>query len=377
MTGINIRWQGKLTMHWAEIVVRTIPTSLYHSLVRREVIGFFYHVISDQRLPHIAHLYSYKNPQQFENDLLYLKENYTFISYEQLYESRIQKKQLQPGSVLLSFDDGCCECFTIVRPILLKYHIPCIFFLTTNLIDNKTMLHRHVISLCIDKITQLDEDLRQEIIRKINIEFKQSIGGLPAFIQWVKGLKSEDLDFTSRLCEILSVDIRNYLDKQQPYLSSEQIRLLAADGFTIGAHSRVHSKFNTLTSQQVEEEIIGSCQVVEEIITPGKNQVSNRVPSTAGVPFAFPFSSQGVNRELLRQVTANRKVVGLLFDSKGLRQEMDFIFNRVWADPIAIGESSTNLPARLRLAYEDNLLWKMRQWRLYSGTWQPLSENVS
>ena len=364
-------------MNWAESVVRAFPTSLFHTLIRREVIGFFYHVVSDQRLPHIAHLYSYKTPQQFEKDLLYLKENYTFVSYEQLYKARIQKKTLQPGSVLLSFDDGCSECFTVVRPILLKYHIPCIFFLTTNLIDNKTMLHRHVLSLCIEKITQLDEDLRKDIISKINVEFKQSLGGLPTFMQWVKGIKSEDLDFTSRLCEVLSIDIRNYLDKQQPYLSSEQIRLLATDGFTIGAHSRVHSKLNTLTSQQVEDEIISSCQVVEEIIKQGNYQVSDKITAVTGIPFAFPFSSQGVKRELLKQITVNHKVIGLLFDSKGLRQEMDFIFNRIWADPVALGESSTNLPARLRLAYEDNLLWKMRQWRLYTGARQPLSENVS
>jgi len=63
--------------------------------------------------------------------LVCLKQRYSLISYQQLVEHVETKKPLPPRAVMLSFDDGLAESYTVARPLLLKHGIPCIFFLST------------------------------------------------------------------------------------------------------------------------------------------------------------------------------------------------------------------------------------------------------
>ncbi len=114
---------------WLERVAETIPLSIYRLFIRRQVIGFLYHVVSDQNLPHVCHLYPYKNTAMFERDLVYLKHHFHPISYAQLLDDQAGKQQrLKAPLALLSFDDGFQECFTVIRPLLLKYGVPGLFF---------------------------------------------------------------------------------------------------------------------------------------------------------------------------------------------------------------------------------------------------------
>ena len=49
-----------------------VPVNIYRKLIPRDLIGFCYHVVSDEQLPHVRHLYHYKTPTIFEQDLSYL-----------------------------------------------------------------------------------------------------------------------------------------------------------------------------------------------------------------------------------------------------------------------------------------------------------------
>jgi hypothetical protein len=50
-------------------------------------------------------------------------------------------------------------------------------------------------------------------------------------------------------------------------------------------------------------------------------------------------------------------VVGLYFDTKGLRQDRPFIVNRIWAEaPKFSPRGNASLPDILRRAYQDHLL---------------------
>ena len=86
----------------------------------------------------------------FERDLLFVREHCTPISFEQL-----ASKDTPRGSVLFTFDDGYRECFSVARPLLKKYEIPCMFFVTASFIDNQRIFYRHKVSLCIEEIAAL------------------------------------------------------------------------------------------------------------------------------------------------------------------------------------------------------------------------------
>lgn len=318
------------------------PLSGYQFLIKRKVVGLCYHTVSNEPLYHIKHLYAYKTLEIFENHLRFLKQNYNLISYEQLVKYHSLKTKIIPNSIILTFDDGFSECYSTVRPLLLKYEIPCIFFITTDFIDNRNMFYRNKVSLCIEKIRSLDKLRIMDVICKINSTFEQCIRSPESFIQWIKSLNSSDEDIINETCNILEIDFEQYLITYKPYLTSENIRQLVTDGFTIGAHSKKHLKLNLLRNEdKIEEEIVDSCRKIMDL-TGIKN-----------VPFAFPFSGDGLDRAFLKNLLSKYKFVGLLFDLHGLRKDKDFIINRIWCEsPSFSVNSKLKMRQILRRAYQ-------------------------
>jgi len=327
--------------------------SLYRFFVHRDVIGFLYHVVSDVALPHVRHIYSYKTSGQFEQDLIFLKQNYHPITYEELVSHRMGNTRLAPNSVIVTFDDGFRECYADARPLLLKYSIPCIFFIATDLIDNQNMLFRHKVSLCIEKVTMAEEGRREIALDELKAVSGHEFMDVGEFTQWIKSVEYSQRDIVDDVCEALGVDVRAYLGEHTPYLTIDEIKSLYADGFTIGAHSQSHPRLNQLSIEELEREIAGSCRRICEIV--GK-------PS---VPFSFPFSGFGLDREMLSAFRSSHHEVGLLFDTKGMRPDKSFIISRIWADPPLEGRvGGSDLPDLIYQAYQDVLQTKLRRLRV-------------
>ena len=138
-----------------DIIINLIPLKLFDIFLGHKIIGIEYHLSSNEKLSHITHLFKYKSNKELETDLLWLKDRYQFISLQEYYNNRLKKTKQK----LLTFDDGYIELFTNVLPILEKHSIPAIFFLTTNFTINNEKFYRNSISLIIDKLKSLDQNL--------------------------------------------------------------------------------------------------------------------------------------------------------------------------------------------------------------------------
>lgn len=87
-----------------------------------------YHSISKEKHQFNIH------PEVFEEQIKYLKkENFKFLKLKDLENI----KELSNKSVLITFDDGYENVFINAIPILEKYNVPAIFFISVGLIDNK------------------------------------------------------------------------------------------------------------------------------------------------------------------------------------------------------------------------------------------------
>lgn len=95
---------------------------------------------------------------------------------------------------------------------------------------------------------------------------------------------------------------------------------MAADRFTIGAHCKNHQKLARLNPDDIEDEIIGSVNLIREIT------------GQEIVPFSFPNTATGIKRELLDRIMDSYPSIGLLFDAKGLEIDRDYIYNRIWVE---------------------------------------------
>jgi peptidoglycan/xylan/chitin deacetylase (PgdA/CDA1 family) len=312
-------------------------------MVRRPILGVFYHLVSENPVPHARHLYPYRPSHIFEQDLDYLRRHFNLISYEELLIGRSGGKRLPPNAILLSFDDGFAECYHIVRPLLHKYRAPCVFFLATDFIDNRRMYYRNQVSLCIEQVMTFSPSLQVQALTEINQRLDLNLSGVAGFCGWIKTLTDEGL--IAQICEILGVDIDAYLRLQKPYLTSDQIRQMAAEGYTIGAHSRRHQKLSRLDAGEIEAEISGSCQVIQELLG---EQV---------IPFSFPNSATGIDRVLLREIKSRHPEIGLLFDTRGLRRDLEFIVNRIWVEAPAFNpQGETPFPQVMKQVYQNYVI---------------------
>lgn len=318
-----------------------MPLRLYPYWIRREVVGIFYHSVSDERLPHVQHLYPPEPVARFEGALAYIQKNFKPVTEDQLEAHRLQGASLPRGALHLSFDDGFAECYTVARPLLLKFGIPCTFFITSDWVDNKTMFYRNKVSLCIERLAELPHDAARMIFTSLNNALGTRISDNASFKAWIMKLEPKDEPSIDMTVKMLGLDLKDYLATRKPYMTRGQILTLHKDGFSIGAHTRTHTKLSLLAPAQAEAEIVESARFVQSITGQPK------------VAFSFPYSASGTDRKLLAEIRARHPFLGLFYDTRDLRRDEAFMVNRIWAEKEAYRDAgkTTNIPALLHAAY--------------------------
>lgn len=306
------------------------------------MIALGYHVVSDRPLEHVRHLYPYKSPEAFERDLLSLRRRFEFVAYG----GPVPRPRRGRRPLLLSFDDGYAECYTVVRPILLKHGIPCLFFLVTDVLDNLEMSYRNKASLCVDRLFKASPARRRAALGALGRALGCDLGGVEWARDWLLSLHGSGAAALDPVCRLLGVDVPRYLRTRRPYLTRAQVARLRADGFALGAHTRSHPRLDLLPRRQAAAEILGSCRVVSGLNGGGP------------VPFAFPFSARGFDLGLLRRLGARGALVGPIFDAFGPfeggppRRRPGLLDDRMMADsPWRGAPGRSNIRYLLRAAY--------------------------
>ena len=322
-----------------------LPRRTLEKLVPRETIALFYHSIAEKPLPHVRHLNPHKSPSEFEADVIYLKQNYRLPKFSEFVDEMAGARRPKQPCAILTFDDGMSQCFDLVRPILLKHGVPCSFFITKSFIDNRELFYRHKVSLCIDamstKSAEEQASCSRTVARRLGLELS-SPGDLK---KWIKGLKLAEESMLDAAAQELGVDFEDFLKTVKPYMTSDQVKQLHADGFTIGSHSLRHARFSELSNAQIESDIVESCSFVGSLLGLKK------------VPFAFPFSAEGVDRQFLRSVAQRHPWVTPMFGTDGLNIDDLYLVNRLPADtPAGVPQGRSGLKEYVARAYANQFL---------------------
>jgi peptidoglycan/xylan/chitin deacetylase (PgdA/CDA1 family) len=321
-------------------LVRFLPLPLMTTILPGRVFILCYHAVSSRPLPHIRHLYDIKSPDQFEQDLLFFKEHCYVASHDELVAHQHGRHRLPAGSVCITFDDGFSECHDTVRPLLLKHGMPCTFFVCKSMIDNRTMMYRNVISLCVDALRGLNDEEIGAVTARLGDRYGVQLNDRERLRKWMVGLTYPERDKVDAICELLGLDIGGFLRRERPYMTREQIVDLYRDGFTIGGHSCNHPELWLLEWKDATREIVDSCDAVRELTNQER------------VPFAFPFNGATLSREKLAQLRREHEFLCLFYDTNDLRLEREFIANRIAGDTPARRETGkSNVPLLMREAY--------------------------
>lgn len=101
-------------------------------LPKKRAVILLYHSVDKNNV------YLTVEPDIFEKQMQYLKENrYEVVSLKEFAEIIKAKKEIQPKTVVLTFDDGFLSHYEKVFPILKRYNFPATFFVSTGLVGGK------------------------------------------------------------------------------------------------------------------------------------------------------------------------------------------------------------------------------------------------
>jgi peptidoglycan/xylan/chitin deacetylase (PgdA/CDA1 family) len=247
----------------------------------------YYHVISDDFLPHVAHLYKYRSVHDFEKDIDFFLSYSRPISLEEFVRAVRETGRPPTRSFLLSFDDGFSEMHDIVRPLLLKKGVPAVFFVTAETLNRGVLCFHQKISLLIDKKkvrgNAFPDAAVLRILRRSGIFASDLISGLRA-ISW------RNRNLTDEIGMECGIDFAAFALQRRPYLSGEQIRSLSANGFSIGSHSIDHPVYKDLSLSEQLRQTSESTRILSELI------------GVSCKAFAFPHGDSGVPGEFFNEM---------------------------------------------------------------------------
>jgi peptidoglycan/xylan/chitin deacetylase (PgdA/CDA1 family) len=232
----------------------------------------FLHIVGDAAPPHVRHLYTIPSIAKFKSDLEFLCRQCRPLQISELEQLSLRRDQKPCArTFLLSFDDGMREVYDIIVPMLRQQGIPAIFFLNSATIDNRQLMWRHKVSLIIDRCRQQPRRIPSEM----------SIGRGESLGAKLKALRFTGAHIIDDIARLLEVDFEDYLRRERPYLTTDQVLKIFNDGFGIGAHSHSHPHFHELALQDQKKQISMSVKFIRALGLPCRY-------------FSFPFRDTGV-----------------------------------------------------------------------------------
>jgi len=265
----------------------------------------FYHVVSDEYVPHVTHLLRFRTVQEFQEDLEFFLSCYKPLSLSDLLLHAKNETAPPPNAFFLSFDDGLRESYDIIAPLLRKKGVPATFFVNVAALDNAELLYRHKASLLADRVRGSEYEGRLSPLVKVLASGGVRAANCSSALLSIPYSRRELLD---EAADQLSVDFKEYLLQRQPYLNRNQVRSLMSQGFTVGAHSLDHPYYPELAIEEQIRQTRESLQAIAQVF-----ELDYKV-------FAFPFGDDGVSGEFFSKIEAEG-AADLLFGSSGFLKD--------------------------------------------------------
>lgn len=228
---------------------------------------------------------------------------------------RLQEGTLPPRCVCITFDDGYADNLTVAAPILAEHGIPATVFVAPGFLDGGVMWN--------DRVIEAIGRARQDVV---DLDFLE----LGTFALGSAGERRAAIRATLRTLKYRPLDARLALVGQlerrlaasmpdSPMLSTAQLRELARQGVTIGAHTCHHPILRCEEDARAQAEIENSKSWLEDLLQDsvrffaypngrrGADYDARHVSMVEAAGFAAAVSTDnGLNRERSHSLQLHR-----------------------------------------------------------------------
>jgi|GEM_PF-106814 len=289
-----------------------LPIRTIQSIISIPTLFPFHHIVSSEVVPHVKHLFAFKNVRQFKDDLDCLLKHFNPVSVNDLITEINSNQRFPKNSFLLTFDDGFRELYDVVAPILKSKGVPAIFFVNPAFIDNKELFYRCKVSLAIEAL--LNENNNKAVLGECARIMGDQIRSTESVINHLIRINNLNAPLVDEVAVVLNISFSDYLKANQPFLTTNQILELKEKGFSIGAHSWNHPYYHLISVEDQRNQTISSCNFVHDNYGAEVNL------------FSFPYNDEKITQTFFNSMNDKSPATDLFFGVQNQKYELN---NRV------------------------------------------------
>jgi peptidoglycan/xylan/chitin deacetylase (PgdA/CDA1 family) len=219
-------------------------------------IIYFHHVFEQKNEYHPDDITAI----EFDKKIKHLKKHFNVLTLPQAMKL-LKAKRLPPKALVITFDDGYQDNFTVAAPILKKHNCPATFFISTSGVEEGCLWNDKVEQLLNSTtMTSISKDIIGE-----SITIKNKNDKIRAFQQLLSKLKFLSHEKRNLQLQKLANELGN-VEFTRTMMTTKQITKLHQDGFTIGAHTHNHTILTTETIDDCQQELLNNKKSLEALI---------------------------------------------------------------------------------------------------------------
>lgn len=202
----------------------------------------------------------------FERHVAFLAERFEVVGIEALRRYFVEGVALPKNAAVITFDDGYRECFDVGFPVLRRFGVPGVFFVSTEHVTRRRAFWWDRIAYLVKKSTKATARIDYPEVATLDLANGRA-HAIDAALSIVKRTFGLDVErFLEGLARALDVpwsdaDERRLADAT--LMTWDHLREMKRAGMDIESHSATHRVLSTLSPKELEDELVGSKRAIE------------------------------------------------------------------------------------------------------------------
>jgi peptidoglycan/xylan/chitin deacetylase (PgdA/CDA1 family)/CelD/BcsL family acetyltransferase involved in cellulose biosynthesis len=218
----------------------------------------YYHRVNDEHDPFFpAH-----STSVFDAQMRYIARHYKVVGLGELL-AHLEGESTEPV-IAITFDDGYKDNYQNALPILQRYGLPAVIFITTGSIDSREPIWfeqlAHALRRTSREFIDLEIDLPRRFRTRTDAERLESNGRIFAMLRTLP--EDERRRWMAEILRKLAVPVDQ--ERHDKMLTWDQVRLMKQYGIDFGSHTVSHPFLSKLTREQATREVVESKRRIEE-----------------------------------------------------------------------------------------------------------------